>query len=254
MNDISTAWITGASQGIGWALTSKLAARGVHVAASARGGAALEARASESADLPGTVTPYPLDVTDPDTVSVALARLFEARGVPDLVVLNAGTHRPTPAAGFRARDLRELLELNVLGVANCLQEIMPAMLARGRGQIAVVASLAGYRGLPTAASYGATKAALINMCEALRLDLHGSGVTLQVVNPGFVKTPLTDRNAFPMPFLISAEEAADAILDGLHRRRFEIRFPTRFALVMSLLRHLPYSLYLPMVRRATGGG
>ncbi len=248
------AWITGASRGIGRALALRLAADGVHVAASARDLAALEQLAFDARGLPGSISPHPLDVTDRDACDRVVNEIVATDGLPDVAVLNAGTHRATPGREFRAADLRELLELNVLGVAHGLESLLGPMLERGRGQIAVVASLAGYRGLPTAAAYGASKAALINLCEALRLDLHASGIKLQIINPGFVKTPLTDRNPFPMPFLIDVEEAAEAIVKGLRGGRFEIRFPTRFALIMGLLRHLPYRLYLPLVRRATGHG
>ena len=251
MSPWRVAWITGASQGIGRALALGLARQGVAVAASARSEAKLAALCAEARDLPGAIHSYPLDVTDAAAGEDLLQRLSAERGLPDLVILNAGTHQPTPAQSFRSEDLRRILELNVIGVANGLQSVLPPMLARGGGQVAVVASLAGYRGLPTAAAYGASKAALINLCEALRLDLHGSGVKLQLINPGFVRTPLTDRNPFPMPFLVDAEVAAARIIRGLRGSGFEIRFPTPFALIMGLLRHLPYSLYLPLVRRLT---
>ena len=125
------------------------------------------------------------------------------------------------------------------------------MLEQQQGQIAVVASVAGYRGLPDAAGYGASKAALINLCEALKLDLAGSGIKMQVINPGFVKTPLTDKNAFPMPFLISAEAAAKHIVKGMAKDKFEIRFPWLFASLLGLLRILPYSWYFPLVAKGT---
>ena len=153
------------------------------------------------------------------------------------------------AAEFTAEGLRDLIEINVMGTAACLEALMPRMIARGRGRIAVVASVAGYRGLPTSAYYGATKAALINLAESLRFDLARAGVTMQLIDPGFVKTPLTDRNEFPMPFLISAELAADRIASGLRSRRFEIAFPRRFVWMLKLLRCLPYALYFPLVGR-----
>jgi short-subunit dehydrogenase len=126
------------------------------------------------------------------------------------------------------------------------------MAARRRGHIALVASVAGYGGLPTAVAYGPTKAALINMAESLRLDCERLGIKLQLVDPGFVKTPLTDRNDFPMPFLMPVEEAVDAFVAGLASDRFEIVFPRRFALLLKLLNMLPYGAYFAAVRRMTG--
>jgi short-subunit dehydrogenase len=126
------------------------------------------------------------------------------------------------------------------------------MAARRRGHIALVASVAGYGGLPTAAAYGPTKAALINMAESLKLDCDRLGIKLQLVDPGFVKTPLTDRNDFPMPFLMPVEDAVDALIAGLATQRFEIVFPRRFALLLKLLNMLPYDAYFALVRRMTG--
>jgi short-subunit dehydrogenase len=128
---------------------------------------------------------------------------------------------------------------------------MPAMMARNAGQIAVVSSVAGYRGLPAASAYGATKAALINMCESLKFDLDAAGVKLQLVDPGFVETPLTAQNDFNMPFLMKSDAAAQAFYRGLLSDRFEIVFPKRFAWQLKLLRCLPYAAYFPLIRRST---
>ena len=195
--------------------------------------------------------PWPLDITDHGAVQAAVARIEAERGPIDVAVLNAGTHQPVAAGEFTAAGLRALIELNVMGTAACLEAVMPRMIARGRGRIAVVASVAGYRGLPTGAYYGATKAALINLTESLRFDLDRAGVTIQLIDPGFVRTPLTDRNDFPMPFLIDADLAADRIARGLRSSRFEIAFPRIFVALLKLLRLLPYRLYFPLVDRAT---
>jgi NAD(P)-dependent dehydrogenase (short-subunit alcohol dehydrogenase family) len=240
-------WITGASYGIGRALALRLARDGT-VAASAR---TAEKLAALTAEAPGRIVPVPLDVTDHAAVMVTVERIEAEHGEITVAVLNAGTHRPVEARAFKADELRTLLEINVLGVAACLEALMPRMIARGRGRIAVVASVAGYRGLPTSAYYGATKAALINMVESLKFDLDKAGVTIQLVDPGFVRTPLTDKNEFPMPFLIEAEDAADRIARGLAGNAFEIAFPRRFAAIMKLLRLLPYPLYFPIVARGT---
>ena len=136
-----------------------------------------------------------------------------------------------------------------MGTVHCLEALLPGMIARRGGRIAVVASLAGYRGLPTSSAYGMTKAGLINMAEALKPELDGYGVRLQVVNPGFVRTPLTDRNAFAMPFLMDVEDAAEAFYRGLCSERFEIVFPRRLAYLLKILRVLPAPLAFAVTRR-----
>jgi short-subunit dehydrogenase len=166
-------------------------------------------------------------------------------------VLNAGTHRPVDPRALKPEDFEKLVAVNLLGTVNCLAAVLPPMLARGHGRIAVVASVAGYRGLPTAAAYGMTKAGLINMAEALRVELAPCGIVVQIVNPGFVRTPLTDRNDFPMPFLMEPEAAADAFFRGLQSDRFEIAFPWRFVWMMKLLRCLPAPLAFAVTRRMT---
>jgi short-subunit dehydrogenase len=139
-----------------------------------------------------------------------------------------------------------------MGAVNLLAATMPGMIHRGGGQIAVVASVAGYRGLPRAAVYSATKAGLIALAEGLKFDLDRHGVKIQVINPGFVRTPLTDRNDFAMPFLMEVDAAVDRIVEGLASDRFEIAFPRRFAWALKLLGLLPDRLYFPLVARATG--
>ena len=246
---MTVAWVTGASSGIGEALARRLARDGARVAVSARGVAALETLAAAA---PGSLMPVPLDVVDPAACAAAVARIEAELGAIDLAVLNAGTHKPMSAADFSAATLRRLMEINLFGVAHCLEPVLARMAARRRGHIALVASVAGYGGLPTAVAYGPTKAALINMAESLRLDCERLGIKLQLVDPGFVKTPLTDRNDFPMPFLMPVEEAVDAFVAGLASDRFEIVFPRRFALLLKLLNMLPYGAYFAAVRRMTG--
>lgn len=240
-------WITGAGKGIGRAVALKLAEDGWRVAASARTRADLDALEREAPA--GRIVGYPLDVTDIEATRRVVGEMERTLGLPDTVILNAGTHKPTPADNFSIADVRTLVETNLMGTANGLAEIMPRFMARGSGHIAVVASLAGYRGLPTSAGYGASKAALINMCEALKPELDKHGVTLTLINPGFVKTPLTDKNTFPMPFLVSAEEAATRIVRGLSATAFEVTFPTRFAWLMKGLRALPDRLFFAVTRR-----
>ncbi len=242
-------WITGASSGLGRALALKMAAEGWQVAISARSEDQLQAVAALASAFSGKVEAFPLDVTVQTDVQATVARLVEDFGLPDLVVLNAGTHKPTPAASLAAEDFRRLVDLNLMGTVHCLEAILPPLRQRQNGQIAIVASLAGYVGLPLAGAYGMTKAGLINLAEALEPELRAEGIKLQIVNPGFVRTPLTDRNPFHMPFLMEVEPAAEAFYRGLRSRAFEIIFPRRFAYLLKLLRILPYPLALAMTRR-----
>jgi NAD(P)-dependent dehydrogenase (short-subunit alcohol dehydrogenase family) len=246
---MSVAWITGASSGIGAALAQRLAQDGRRVVVSARNASALETLAAAPH---GRLIATPLDVTDPAACAQAVAGIEATHGPIDLAVLNAGTHRPMSAADFSAATLRALFDINVMGVAHCLEPLLARMAARRAGHVAIVASVAGYGGLPTAAAYGPTKAALINMAESLKLDCDRLGIKLQLVDPGFVKTPLTDRNTFPMPFLMPVEAAVDAFVAGLATPRFEIVFPRRFALLLKLLNLLPYRAYFAAVGRITG--
>jgi hypothetical protein len=246
-----TAWITGASSGIGRALALALAREGVVVAASARSRGALEALAAEAGT--GRILPTPLDVADRAAVTLAAeAALRVFRGPPDLAVLNAGTYLPISAEAFDAARFRAQVEANLMGAVHMLEALLPAYLAARRGHIAIVSSVAGYRGLPTSAAYGATKAALSNLAESLKYDLDRAGVKLQLVNPGFVKTPLTDKNDFKMPFLMPVEKAVERMIAGLQSNRFEITFPRRFTWQLKLLRLLPYRLYFAITRRRTG--
>lgn len=242
------AWVTGASSGIGRALALRLARDGRRVVISARRREILDEMASE---LPDRLIAWPLDVTDAAAVAAAVPQIEAAHGPIDLAVLNAGTHQPMSATDFDASRFATLIDLNLLGVARGMAAVLQPMARRRRGHIAVVASLAGYAGLPTAAAYGASKAALINMCEALKLECDALGIKLQLVNPGFVETPLTDRNAFAMPFLMPVDKAVDRLVAGLAGPAFEIVFPRRFAYLLKLLRLLPYPLYFPVLRWTT---
>ncbi|MBM3548230.1 MAG: SDR family NAD(P)-dependent oxidoreductase [Alphaproteobacteria bacterium] len=242
------AWITGASTGIGRALALRLARDGWRVAASARGADALERLEDENA----AIRAFPLDVTDAAGAARVVGEIEGELGAIDLVVANAGTHAPTPADAFDAAAVRRLIEINLIGATNTLAAAMPSMIARKGGHIAIVASVAGYRGLPGAAAYSATKAGLIALAEGLKFDLDRAGVKIQVINPGFVRTPLTDRNDFPMPFLMEVDEAAGRIVHGLAGSAFEIAFPRRLAWMLKFAALLPDRLYFPLVAKATG--
>ncbi len=240
------AWVTGASSGIGRSVALKLAKDGWRVIASARNTNALEELAAEAT---GRIFVFSLDVTGKDDVNAAVSAIETAHGPIDLAFFCAGTYRRDSADSFDVDALGEMMALNVMGTANCLAAIMPLMTGRKSGQIAVTSSVAGYTGLPGGGSYGATKAALINLCEALYPELAAHNVRLSLINPGFVDTPLSQKNDFAMPFLISADEAADAIVRGLEKDRFEIIFPWKMAVAIKLLHMLPYPLIFALTRR-----
>ncbi len=242
------AWITGASSGLGEALALRMARAGWRVAASARGADKLAALERAAAGGPGSIHAMPLDVTDAAATAATIARIEDEIGPIDQAVLNAGTHTPVRATALIIEEFRKLVDLNLMGTVHCLSPLLARMTDRGAGRVAVVASVAGYRGLPTSAAYGMTKAGLINLAESLKPELDDLGVTLQIVNPGFVRTPLTDRNPFPMPFLMEVEDAAAALHRGLLSARFEIVFPRRFAYLMKLLRLLPAPLAFALTR------
>lgn len=245
-------WITGAGSGIGRALALRYLQAGAVVAGTARRVDTLESLRIEAGPAGSRFHACPADLTDLVATRAAVTRIETEIGPIRVAVLNAGTHQPTPGRSFRAEAVRQLLDANVMTVANALEVVLPVMLARQDGTVAINASLAGYRGLPLAAAYGASKAALINMAEALKLDLDGSGVRVRLISPGFVKTPLTDRNTFPMPFLMPVEKAADRLFQALESgSSFEIVFPRRFAWLLKLLQLLPYRLYFPLVSRLT---
>lgn len=242
---MTIAWCTGAGKGIGRAVVKRLVRDGVRVAASSRTAADLD---SLAADTGGVAKPYPLDVTDEAAVRAALDAIETEMGRLDLVLLNAGTHTPLSAADFNVATVRRIMETNFMGTVNPLAAVLPRFIERRAGHIAVVASIAGYRGLPTASAYGASKSALITMCEALKPELDHYGVRLTLINPGFVKTPLTDRNTFKMPFLMDVDDAAERVVRGLKSKRFEVTFPKRFTWGLKLARCLPYALYFALTR------
>jgi NAD(P)-dependent dehydrogenase (short-subunit alcohol dehydrogenase family) len=245
------AWVTGASSGIGRGVSLELVKRGYVVVATARRLPELEALAREASG-PGHVVPLTGDVTNQAAMEAVVDTIERQHGPVALAFLNAGTFFQDKAAVFDAEMVKKTFDINVGGVANGLQPLLTRMTARGQGQVAINASVAGYGGLPTSSAYGATKAALINMTESLRFSMGLLGVTMQIVNPGFVGTPLTDKNAFPMPFLIPVEDAARRICDGFERGGFEIAFPRRMAWLLKVVNLLPYRFYFPVVARFTG--
>ena len=192
----------------------------------------------------------PLDVTHQGAVQDA-ARTLLAQGPLDLVCYCAGYYHPMRATALDLTDLLRHHEVNTVGALYVLDAVLPSMVNRHQGHLSLISSVAGYRGLPLGLAYGPTKAALINLAETLYLDLHAQGLGVSLINPGFVDTPLTAQNEFPMPAIITAEEAAKAIVQGWTRGEFEIHFPKRFTWVMKLLRLLPTRWYFAAIRRLT---
>jgi len=243
-------WIIGASTGIGAALAGKLAALGARVAVSARRAGPLEEMVGGFPTGKGLAVP--LDITDSLALEKAAARVVKQWGGIDLVVLMAGEYKPMRAWQLDLGAARSMVEVNLMGYYNALAAVVPRLVEQKGGTIALVSSVAGYRGLPKSLVYGPTKAAVINLAEALYLDLNPKGIGVCVVNPGFVRTPMTDQNDFKMPALIEPGEAADEIVAGLGRGEFEIHFPKRFTRFLKVLQLLPYGRYFPAVRKATG--
>jgi NAD(P)-dependent dehydrogenase (short-subunit alcohol dehydrogenase family) len=241
-----TAWIIGASSGIGGALAMRLARDDWQVIVSSR--SADKLRAIRDA-APSNVRVRVVDINDRAAVRELAERLRSEEVDLDAVFINAGVYEPMAAEEFSYELFRDINQTNYLGAVAVLEAILPYLRQQGRGQVLITASVSGYRGLPYAAPYSATKAALINMAESLAPEVARWGVRLRVINPGFVKSPLTDKNEFSMPFLMEPEQAADCIARGLDKSGFEIVFPRRMGWTMKLLRILPYAAYFRLTRK-----
>ncbi len=243
------AWITGGGTGIGRALAQSLAADGWQVVVSGRRQGPLDETAALNAS---NIHPWPLDVSDLAAVRKAVPAIEAQHGPIGLAVLNAGMYSAIKLDTFKAETFADHMQVNYQGVVNCMDPLIPAMRGRKQGHLVLVASVAGYRGLPLASAYGPTKAALINLAESLKYMLEKEGIRISVCNPGFVETPLTENNKFPMPFLMQVDDAALAMKRGICTGKFEIAFPTRFVLLLKFFRCLPYSLYFPIIKKFTG--
>ncbi len=230
-----TVWLIGASEGLGRELARSLHAEGAQLVLSARNVDRLE---SLRDSLPGSQI-LPLDVADPDAARAAARYMTKA----DAVIYNAGTYQPMRATEWDADAVNRMLRVNLGGALDVLGEITPRFVARGYGDITLVGSLAGYRGLPAAVGYGASKAALISLAETMRHDLKGTGVTVRIVNPGFIRTRLTDMNGFRMPMLMTPQNAAGRVLRAMRSRRFRTDFPAPFSWLMRALLAVPDILF-----------
>jgi NAD(P)-dependent dehydrogenase (short-subunit alcohol dehydrogenase family) len=241
-------WLVGASSGIGRACAEALHARGAQVVASARNATALEDLGRSHRGLHAV----PLDVGDRDALARATTQIVQRFGRIDLAVYCAGHYQAQRATRFDLAEMVRHNQINYVGALHLLDALLPTLLAQRSGHVSLVSSVAGYRGLPNSLAYGPTKAALINLAEALYLDLAPLGIGVSVVNPGFVETPLTAGNAFRMPALIAPPQAAEAMLHGWARGRFEIHFPKRFTYCLKLLGLLSDGVYFRTIRKATG--
>jgi len=246
-------WVIGASSGIGAALAQQALAQGARVALSARREEVLQevVRGSHIAGVPvgSNALIVPFDVLDHAAWRRCHEEICAAFGGIDLLLFCAADYRPERSWEVREELAEQTLRTNLASVYTALATVLPAMLTSGRGGIALVASVAGYMGLPNASVYGPGKAALINLAEILYSDLHVKGINVYLINPGFVKTGLTEKNSFTMPALQTTDEAARAIWSGIARGSFEIHFPQRFTRLLKLLQILPYRWRFALFQR-----
>ncbi len=238
-------WIIGASSGIGEALAKELHAQGASLILSARSEDKLNALNEALGEAHDVV---PMDVTDHESVEHKVKELDAAYARIDRVIFLAGTYEPMDVAVMDMEVMMKTVDINLMGALYVVHAVLPVLRAQDGGQLAICASVAGYRGLPGGQPYCATKAALINLTESIRLEL-GDVLDVKLICPGFVKTPLTDKNDFTMPMMISPEKAAKAIAKGLTSRNFEIHFPKGFTRIMKLLELLPARVYFWVMKR-----
>ncbi len=239
-----TIWITGASTGIGKALAIKFANNGWSVAASARREELLKDlnKANEN------IYPYPLDVTKIENCKSTAELIIKDLGGIDICVFSTGMHDPKSEKKFNLEKIRKIMEVNYFGTMNSINSIYEYFSLRKNGHISIVSSVAGYRGLPAAGAYCASKSALISFAESLYFDMIRKNVKVSIICPGFIKTPMTDQNDFPMPMMKSAEYAADKIYLGILKKNgFEIHFPKTFTFLMKIIQILPNWLYFGAV-------
>lgn len=237
------AFITGASSGLGRGMALRLAREGYAVAVTARRLPELEALAEEVRSRGGKALPLALDVADGEAVRSTVARCQEELGPVDLLVANAGISVQTGARDLSSRVMEEVMQVNFFGAVYAVEAVLPGMLERGDGQLVGVGSLAGYRGLPLTAAYSASKGALHNFFESLRLDLRGTGVDVTFITPGYVKSPMTDRNDHAMPFLVETDDAVERMVRAIRRRDPLLAFPLPLAGLVWLGQVFPSPLY-----------
>ena len=247
MND-KTIWITGASTGIGRALAIKFAKNGWNVAASAR----RENLLKELEELNQNIYSFPLDITDKEKCKEVFKKVEDKFKTIDISFFSTGTWDPGKEKEIDVEQIEKVMKVNFFGTLNCIKSVEKYYRNKKSGHISIVSSIAGYRGLPNSTGYGPSKSALNNLAESLFFDFKRYGVRVSLISPGFIKTPMTDKNDFKMPFLKTAEYAAERIFEGLvNSNKFEIHFPKQLTLILKLLRILPYTLYLKLISKLT---
>ena len=243
MEDKKVIWITGASSGIGKALAEKFASQGWKVAVSARRKEILDEMSNHE-----NIFSFPLDVTKQDQINESFSKIIdEFKGI-DLCVFSSGTYDPKLEQEINITQNKFVMETNFFGVLYCIKSVEKYFKNRKNGHISIVSSIAAYRGLPNSSGYGPSKAALTNLAESLYFDFKKHNVRISLVSPGFIKTPLTDKNEFPMPFIKSPEFAAEKMFNGLTKgKAFEIHFPKQLTFLLKLFRIMPYKIYLFLI-------
>ena len=236
-------WITGASSGIGKALAEKFSLEGWKVAISARRKEILDDMAEKE-----NIFSYPLDVTNQNQIKDVFSKIINDFGDLDLCVFSSGTYDPKLEQEINIKQNKFVMETNFFGVLYCIKTVEKYFKEKKEGHISIVSSIAGYRGLPNSSGYGPSKAALTNLTESLYFDFKKHNVRISLVSPGFIKTPLTDKNEFQMPFIKSPEFAAEKMFNGLTKTNaFEIHFPKALTVILKILRILPYKVYLYLI-------
>jgi len=244
MNDKKVIWITGASSGIGKALSIKFAEEGWMVAASAR----REGLLQELTKINQNIHSFPLDVTNPEQCKKVFEEIKKKFNNIEISIFGTGIHDPNSEKRFNLEKIREIMEVNYFGTMNSINSVYDYYNDKKGGQISIISSVAGYRGLPAAGAYCASKSALTSFTESLRFEMMRKNVRVSLVSPGFIKTPMTDQNDFPMPMIKSPEFAAEQIYIGLTKKTgFEIHFPKAFTFFLKFLRILPYPIYFKLI-------
>ncbi|MEG6507448.1 SDR family NAD(P)-dependent oxidoreductase [Methyloligella sp. 2.7D] len=238
------AWITGASGAICGELAQRLAASGVKIAATARP----SERLTELAEAHANITAYPADMRDPAELKRCVEKIEAELGPIDLMIAGAGMYEPFDVHAIDLEGFADTMELNVTGLMNTIAAVLPAMLARRSGHVTLMGSLFGYSGWPGNGGYGASKAAVINLAESLKLELKGTGVDLTLVSPGFVNTNLNASYKGKKHFVMSPQRCAKQILKRLDRRPYEIAFPIQVALFLKFARAMPHAIGFAMIR------
>ncbi len=239
-------WITGASSGIGRSLTIKFASEGWKVAASAR----RENLLKELNDADSNIHSFPLDVTDSEKCINVFNKIIEKLNNIDMCVFCTGIHDPKSEKILNLGKIKKIMEVNYFGTINSINAVYNYFKEKKSGHISMISSVAGYRGLPAGGAYCASKSALTTYAESLHFDMIRSNVRVSVVHPGFIKTPMTDQNNFPMPMIKSSEFAANEIFKGLIKSNaFEIHFPKNFTFIMKVLKVMPNWLYFKLLKK-----